>query len=797
MTAPTPDNVIDFHRIVSIEFLKSSSGFAVRTPRGQKDPGSIQWDPKTNNREKSKQIISLLESNNDNLGVHLFGPVVDVDIDSDNPFLQQALDYFLPPTAHIWGRPSRPRTHRLYELSGANAAFDPAEFAFLSKIQSYNDGEIALEVRGGEVHSGRYSLLPGSMHPSGEFYQWDSTKAARSTPTQVPLFRLMDGVRLAAVAAIIAPYWVEGVRNEMCKALCGFMYRAASYNEELNAEMPFDKEAAAKLLEGILVISDDDEADKSMRWRTFDQTWEKGAAGQPVTGATKLVSLTGKPEILPMLYALLANTPELQQLDELFSQYVVVRNTTTLLDLNLGARGNYAMSREAFFFTLGGRYLTTPKGRVPLSTVYVNSMQRTIVDTISIDPDQPKIYTNTEGLRCANIWSGWNIQPFEGDVSEADVAPFLGYVHDVLARGEKGLAEWIITWLADIFQNPARKSGTALILVGEQGAGKTFLGAKVLRPIIGNAHYIKASTSEKLMSKFNSHMSGKLVIQGEEVLNSNRRVDAEAIKDMITSDRRTIEPKGRDVFEMEDHARYILTSNNEDNAIAVGKGDRRNTIAHVSSKYAYMDGKNLERQREFWPRMHAYVEDTDEKGRDIPHVENLSKLHKYLATVNVDRALIRDAYETEIKRRTRVTSARGLDSWLMSMIELNNPFEYMREADKGEGHSWNKDGHKFKPTTDWPEFVKYGLLEMSLRMFASRDHAEQKSAQQIARYFKDAGMLSHTEDVQFRYGGEKIRVRPFPKREAIRKYLLDAGYSILETNEVNDEGEQDDGPVKF
>ena len=58
---PGIDDVIDFQRQVSIAFLKSTVGYAVRTPRGQKDPGAIKWDPKLNSRDKSNETIKAIE----------------------------------------------------------------------------------------------------------------------------------------------------------------------------------------------------------------------------------------------------------------------------------------------------------------------------------------------------------------------------------------------------------------------------------------------------------------------------------------------------------------------------------------------------------------------------------------------------------------------------------------------------------------------------------------------------------------------------------------------------------------
>jgi hypothetical protein len=401
---------------------------------------------------------------------------------------------------------------------------------------------------------------------------------------------------------------------------------------------------------------------------------------------------------------------------------------------------------------------------------------------------------NDEGLQCANIWSGWAVPPSGGVATEEDVAPVLDYLRDVVCRSDPKLFEWVLMWIADIFQNPSQKPGTMVVLVGEQGAGKSVLCEDILRPIIGSAHFTKVGTIEKLTSKFNAHMSGKLVIQGEEVLNSNRRTDNEALKDMITSRKRSIELKGRDVFESTDHGRYILTSNNIDNAVAVGGGDRRTTICHVWDRYAYKGGRNEEQRLPYWNRLFGWLRRKGEDGNEEPHKENLAKLHQYFLSVPIVKDRIRVSHETAAKRATRLNSSRGIDKWLLSMLEMSNPFDSMREADRGYSHSFVYATNKFVHTDDWPEYVTYALLEQSLRTFASRDQHEQKSAQQIAAFFKENGLLRDTVDCQVRHNGQRIRVRPFPTRMAITEYLERTGIDVLQTQE-DAPLDSDEGPA--
>ncbi len=775
---PTKDNIIDMHREVSILLLRSSNCFAVRTPKGQKDPGSVGWDPKSNSTERSQETIDVVSKTSDNLGIHLFGRMIDVDIDADNPYLMEALDYFLPDTPHIWGRKSRPRTHRLYELNDVTE-FDPSHFRFLEKIQKRDD--LKLEVRGGKQASGRYSILPGSLHPSGEAYEWQSATAARVTPVLVNQDRLMMGLRYALVAALLAPYWQEGLRNELCKALCGFLHRASKYSYELSSDVPFDKTDALRLLEGLMEVADDDPADLPMRRKTLEQTWEKAENGSPVLGATHITKMTGDEEILPLLYILLASTPDLQLMDALYDQYAVIRNTTNVVDLDMRMNRNYVMTKDAFIFTKAGETIDTEKGRIPVSSIFLNSLQRTIVEGLTIHPDKEKVF-DEGGEKLANMWAGWGIEADTGDISDKDVEPFIKYIRDIVCNDDPQLFVWVRDWLADIFQNPTDKPGTALVLVGPQGAGKSMLCEDILRPIIGMAHSSKVSSVDRLTAKFNTLTSGKLLIQGEEVISTRRRHDANNLKDAITSKRRTVELKGKDEFEIDDFARYVFTSNHEDDAVNVEVGDRRYTIIAINPRYA--DKSRFypkEEIKSYWRSLFGWLKDGNK-----PNEANLAKIHKWLLQQKIEKERLRSSFDTAIKRATLANSAKGMDSWLLHLLECDSPFETLREDERPYGHSFIRDEDvgntpAYSLTELWPEYVRYSTVEKAYNRHVSKDIGEKRNAQQIVRYFKQHGLIDEDKFRRARLGTyERVKIRPFPTKARIVQYLCDNGYDVME-----------------
>ena len=70
-----------------------------------------------------------------------------------------------------------------------------------------------------------------------------------------------------------------------------------------------------------------------------------------------------------------------------------------------------------------------------------------------------------------NLWQGFTVQAAKGDCSK-----FLAHIRDNVAQGDEDTYNWIVGWWAQIFQQPALKMETALVLRGGFGAGKTKIG---------------------------------------------------------------------------------------------------------------------------------------------------------------------------------------------------------------------------------------------------------------------------------------------------------------------------------
>ena len=133
------------------------------------------------------------------------GGLVDVDLDCIEAMTLAT--YFLPPTAAIYGRASKPKSHFLYRS-------EDAEPKGAIPFKDENNKELVdLKIGGGM--KGSQSVMPGSRHPSGELYAWDSS----GEPARVPFNTIKDAVTGLAVASLLLRHWPEDSRNEFLSGL--------------------------------------------------------------------------------------------------------------------------------------------------------------------------------------------------------------------------------------------------------------------------------------------------------------------------------------------------------------------------------------------------------------------------------------------------------------------------------------------------------------------------------------------------------------------------------------------------
>ncbi len=199
-----------------------------------------------------------------NIGVILGEPSGGlVDIDLDAPEAIKLADAFLPETGWVFGRASKPRSHRLYTT---NPIPETTQFAT-------SEGIMLVELRS----TGAQTIFPPSVHPSGEPIAFDQQGELASVSAD----ELQEKVARLAAAALLVRHWPQqGSRQHAAMALAGGLARAGWEKTDIRHF----------ILEMAKAAGDED---ATQRANCVDGTEKKVQSDTPVTGWPRLSQLIG------------------------------------------------------------------------------------------------------------------------------------------------------------------------------------------------------------------------------------------------------------------------------------------------------------------------------------------------------------------------------------------------------------------------------------------------------------------------------------------------------------------------
>lgn len=775
------------HRATSLRFLKATGLIPVKIRPGQKD-AFPDWDPRRAPLDDPIAIIKEFESNTAlNIAGLFTDRFVDIDVDNIEPTLIAALDYFLPYTAHVWGRKSKPRSHRMYTL---HEKFERETYSnilrFIKKL-SIDKRSYSLEVRGGKAENALYSVLPGSIHPSKEPYEWMNEFDPTVQGTFISIHQLIRSVRLAVATAIVATYWMEGMRNDMALALSGLMWRIrfttmmlTDQDEEVAA--PIDTfiltpQDAKAILLAVMKIAGDDPGDQRSRMLNLENTWTKldKDPSAKVTGGKVLAELIGEKvgeEVVKALYKLLSDSEGIHQLEDLMEQFVIWYGQGVLVDLRMVEQGHTVpwMSREQANASLGGKKISIGTKKVPITAVLFGSQLVQRIYGMTFDPSSSQMLVETDQGIKVNQWQGFKVEPCLQQVTNSEVEPFLEYVFEVLADANQQRADWVLDWISDLFQKPHDKPGTALVLVGEHGAGKTCLGEAVIGPIIGHAHYAETNSITQLTDKFNTIMDNKIFLLCDEAIHSYQKDVASKLKSLITEKLMTIEPKNINSFKKPNHLHFLFTSNEENTALYIDPSpyERRFSVLKVSSTRV--------QDLEYWEKFHIWV------------AANHSKLLRWFLDRKYNRKSIMRPVETEAKFNIQRVGVEPEISWMISRVAQGFPI-----SERNHEHWWQAfnsttitDDDRKRDTLRrdaWPDIVSVGALEKDYRSFI-REHGRpvysgsvitniRKTVPPDSMGASTQTLVSYNDSRTGQAVKSRVRLYSFPSKQDILRHLYE------------------------
>ncbi len=294
-----------------------------------------------------------------------------------------------------------------------------------------------------------------------------------------------------------------------------------------------------------------------------------------------------------------------------------------------------------------------------------------------------EVYFEPEGKayqRRYNLWRGFAVKP--ADNGNFDI--FLDQIRTNICQGNPEYFSWVMSWLADLFQKPARKLGTALVLRGPMGIGKGVF-ANHIGKLLG-IHYMPITQAGQLTGKFNGHMADKLLMFVDEGWWSGERNGAGILRALITEPNVTIEMKGRDAVTIQNFTRFIIAAN-ADWVVPLGMGDER--------RFLMLDvGILAQRNTEYFKQMQ---EQLDNGGYEA--------LLAYLLEYKYEEALPRSILQTQALQDNKIYSMPDELKWWHECLIKGKIGDY----NLGEGTESNylETNKFFEAYYKWCERMRY------------------------------------------------------------------------------------------
>lgn len=485
------------------------------------------------------------------------GGPIDIDLDCvEAVFFAQK---FLPPTPAVFGRASKRRSHYLYRS-------DVAEF----EKRAYNDPTDVSTIVEARGDGGHQTCAPGSIHQdTGELIEWDGV-VFPDIPT-VPAESLGRAVRKVAIATVIARYvWQPGYRNEPVKHLTGMLFY-----------LDWTEDEVVELIEAVMEYTDDN--DRS-RIPTVRATFRRGAAGKKISGAGVLRKQLHDERLVDKLLEW-AGSPTVNLLQDYNDRFatVTVEGKFRIASTDTGpGECPIFYAKDDWLNKVGTDYTDVEiDGKIKhvlKGTLWLKSPRRRSYEQVDFKPGAE------EDGHTLNLWGGWAIEPDKAAYEAGACDNFLDLVFNVICGDDMELATWLINWLANMVREPMRKSMTAPVIIGREGAGKSLMVA-YFGAILGPA-YTVVTQDKHLTGAFNRHLAGTLLLHSEEALYGGDRKHASVIRSLITDEFRMFEQKGLDAKKVKNYLRLIMLSNLPHAAPAM-PGDRRYTVIDMGDRKAH------------------------------------------------------------------------------------------------------------------------------------------------------------------------------------------------------------------
>jgi hypothetical protein len=282
--------------------------------------------------------------------------------------------------------------------------------------------------------------------------------------------------------------------------------------------------------------------------------------------------------------------------------------------------------------------------------------------------------------------------------------------------------DYFEAWLAQRIQTPTEPNTVIMVLRGEHGTGKGFIGDMLMKQMLGKSNY-QACSLDQLTGKYVEGLYSKTLIQIEEAILSNRNKITQQLKALATQEEQWAEAKYRNATKKRKYFGIYLTSN-EEYPVRIENNDRRffvpcfsqhlNTPVESHEFYKdtflawlkeqdgyqimvnYFHSLDIKGFNFLRPPMTASKEalmETDDNASQLTHRVSLMLQNDYkdyafkleavvkkwkLSNYHAAKALTGAGFKSKLSRHFNTEGENGKRLWVHHSFGFDNPYENLK-----------------------------------------------------------------------------------------------------------------------
>ena len=239
-----------------------------------------------------------------------------------------------------------------------------------------------------------------------------------------------------------------------------------------------------------------------------------------------------------------------------------------------------------------------------------------------------------------------------------DLEPVFDHIKSLVDYDETNY-KYVISWFAQLIQQPHILPHTTLIFISEEGVGKD-LFSSFISEVINDKYCFNTEKLELVCGKFNTILGGKLLGTINETNPVESRERIENIKNMITADKIQIEGKNKDPIKTQNYCRFLFFSNRLF-AFPVEEGARRPVINKCSSKYLPIN-YGLEENKKYFTNLAKIYKDKKYQKAFL----------EYLKKYDITNWNPKDFKKSELHKELEENSLSPIIGFLTYIVKMNN-----------------------------------------------------------------------------------------------------------------------------